>query len=738
MGLVCDGNTGEIVYCGDIKKHLFIELHTAPEADTDFRFASNIDNILLELYCIPILAEIYKKEIDCQIEITKDLENIAVWFQIFSSNNNTGLKNATIGIQDFIRSKEEIIDKLDPEFVYQQYTALKNYIDAEYQLQLPLKKRFQNFFIKIFARIDWLQRNIIDIFVAEPDFVLDFEPTLIDTEFKTLLIESVSIAKDNLADQILKNKPFATVLRLESSDYPAIESAILTSDADNLYHKYPAPPGFYKRDESAGFVSIIASGLGIAQHSKVKEIIKLRKYVFTRDFAFKLLFVHDRMKARENVLFEGDTGVGKTELLSIYSYLVNFTSNFDGCHSLRKIITNRIHTMEGLDETTEKTAIYSYTKDDIFEEIDRLLKPEGNFNIVVPALLREISQVLQNYPLVDIRSKVRLSKAISCINDGGDWKAIIENNDHVNEIIENICEFEYISLFYPIRMHNTYSVIDLHNDITKITSKAIEIGEKTNGKATFVVFVNELNTTSIMGPMQSIFCDRMYDGKPLPLTNAFVTSYIMTLTQKKFRDSSHKDYSLFQLRDYILFLRFLREHEGSSINSAILLNALERNFNGIEKEVFRNLVQFWFKKVNDALRHANKQELPMPKENDFTSNIELMRENLDYRLLPKKDPNTAAYRFILVIDPTDNETAVSLLYSTKLCKPERENIEILENFKQIPTDIFDVNKYSDTFEVIEVLAVKAFKSHGRIRELSFVKELKFVFVIQMFILITSG
>ena len=65
--------------------------------------------------------------------------------------------------------------------------------------------------------------------------------------------------------------------------------------------------------------------------------------------------------------------------------------------------------------------------------------------------------------------------------------------------LENICEFEYISLFYPIRMHNAYSVIDLHNDITKITSKAIEIGEKTNGKATFVVFIDELDTTSIMG-----------------------------------------------------------------------------------------------------------------------------------------------------------------------------------------------------------------------------------------------
>ena len=1136
-GLVCDGNSGEIVYCGDIKKHLFIELHTAPEADKDFSFASNIDNILLELYCIPILAKIYKKEIDCQIEITKDLENIAVWFQLFSRNNNTGLKNATVGFRDFINSKTEIINKLDPEFVYQQYTALKNYVDAEYQIQLPLKKRFQNFFIKIFAaRINWLQRNIIDIFVADPALVLDFEQTFIDTVFKTLLIESVSIAKDNLAeemDHILKNRPFATVLQVESSDYPAIESAILTTDAGNLYHKYPKPPGFFKR-ESAGFVSIIASGLGITQSkAKVKEIIKLRKYVFTRDFVFKLLFVHDRMKARENVLFEGDTGVGKTELLSIYSYLVNYTSNFDGCHSLREIITKRIYIMEGLDETTEKTQIYSYTKKDILEEIDRLLKPEGNFNIVVPALLGEISQVLQKYPLVDIRSKGLLSKAISCINDGGDWNTIIKNNDDVKEIIENICEFEYISLFYPIRMHDAYSVIDLHNDITKITSKAIEIAEKTNGKATVVVFVDELNTTSIMGPMQSIFCDRMYEGKPLPdnilwvcainphidpnlkenkrkvarqnkitnftgvekqlldyfvrpiptslkslsinfagqtieqerqfvrsllierytehnhtitdrcsaltltilasqqfiksldvlkitvsirdilrtvkiyeflmnhpfllninentneneihwkaliltlgmsymcrlqtirdredyvnciqnemknvfgekknhkkranlipgslsgadkfintlvdvqgylfdqanipdsigktevfcenffsvvvcccavvpliiigppgcsktlsfsvaidnlsyksdqrelfrklpklepfryqctaqstdreiieryksakerqnqfseklnskdndssskslcvvfldeaglskeipmkaihyeldhpvvstviltnnlmdaaimnralqvfqrstmsandlkkltsgtlgnmdnklksmLTNAFVASYVMTLKEEEFRDSSRKDYSLFQLRDYILFLRFLREHEGSSINSAILLNALERNFNGIDKDVFRHLVQFWFKKVNDALRRANKQELPMPKENDFKSNIELLRENLDYRLLPKKDPNTAAYRFILVIDPTDNETAVSLLYSTKLCKPERENIKILENsIQQIPTDIFDVNKYSDTFEVIEVRAVKAFKSQGRIRELSF-------------------
>ena len=209
------------------------------------------------------------------------------------------------------------------------------------------------------------------------------------------------------------------------------------------------------------------------------------------------------------------------------------------------------------------------------------------------------------------------------------------------------------------------------------------------------------------------------------LPNAFVTSYVMTLKKEEFRDSSRKDCSLFRLRDYILFLRFLREHGESSINSAVLLNALERNFNGIDKEVFRHLVQYWFKKVNDVLRNSNKQELPMPKENDFKSNIELIRENLDYRLLPKKDPNTAAYRFILLIDPTDNETAVSLVYSTKLCIPVRENIKILEkSIQQLPTYIFDVNKYSDTFEVIEVLAVKAFKSHGRICELSFPEGIK--------------
>ena len=1121
-GLVCDGNTGEIVYCGEIKKHLFIELHTAPESDYDkYKFATSMDNILLELFCIPILSNVYKKEVNCSIEITNDLKNISVWFHLFSKNKNTGLKKVIVNFNSFLRSKNKI--KCTPVFVNEQYKALRNYVNKEFELQLPLKKRFQNVFIKIFAaRIDWLQRNVIDIFISHPDRKLYVESTLIDSLFKALLIESASIATENLAemDQIMKDKPFATVLRFESTDFPIIEYAVLADG--EICAKYPKPSGI---NPATDFESIIAMGLGITHKSKVEEIIKLRKYVFTKDFVFKLLFIHDRMKARENVLFEGDTGVGKTELLSIYSYLVNFTSNFDGCHSLREIITKKIHVMEGLAETTEKTQLYTYTKPEILQEIDRLLKPEGNFNVVVPALLREISQVLQSYPLVDIRSKVRLSKAITCINDGGDWNAVVENNDHVKEIIESICEFEYISLFYQIRMHDAYSTIDLHNDVTKIISIATEISEKTNEKATVVVFVDELNTTSIMGPMQSIFCDRMYHGKPLPdnifwvcainphlkqnkllvaiqnkitnftgvekqlldyvvrpipdslnslsitfagqsmeqerqfvhsllkerhpeknstindrcsvltltilesqqfikklhvlkitvsirdilrtvkiyeflmdhpflldineytneneihwkaliltlgmsymyrlqtqddrdeyvtaihkvmtkvfeenrhykkrenfipgnlsgkdkfkstiievqsylfnhsnipdsigktevfcenffsvvvcccavvpliiigppgcsktlsfsvaidnlscksdqkeifkklpklepfryqctpqstdreiieryksakerqnqfseklnskdndsssklcvvfldeaglskeipmkaihyeldhpvvstviLTNnlmdaaimnralqvfqkssmarndlekltkgtlcfrfnqlaqAFVNSYLTTLKNTQYRDSSRKDHSLFQLRDYILFLRFLREHEGSTITSSILLYALERNFNGVDKVVFRDIVQLWFANVND---NTFNLEFPMPKESDYKSTVELIRDNLNYRLLPNKDPNTAAYRFILVIDPTDNETAVSLLYSTKLCRPERENIKILEEDGKIPTDIFEVNEYSDTFEVIEVEAVKAFKSQGRIRELCFAEGTK--------------
>src|SRR3990167_5792618 len=150
------------------------------------------------------------------------------------------------------------------------------------------------------------------------------------------------------------------------------------------------------------------------------------------------------------------------------------------------------------------------------------------------------------------------------------------------------------------------------------------------------------------------------------------SAYRQTIMEGNQFTTSLRSKGLFQLRDFIYFLRYIRatavSKGGFHLTAPILLRALQRNFNGITKENFKKLVELWFKELNKARPAANPLQIPMK----FTPTIELIRENLDYRIAPNENPNTSAFRFLLIIDPTENETAVSLLYSTNLCRVDHE------------------------------------------------------------------
>jgi hypothetical protein len=56
-------------------------------------------------------------------------------------------------------------------------------------------------------------------------------------------------------------------------------------------------------------------------------------------------------------------------------------------------------------------------------------------------------------------------------------------------------------------------------------------------------------------------------------------------------------------------------------------------------------------------------------------------------LEPGENPNTAPTRYILVIDPTDNETAVGLLFAHDLCDPAHTSICYVGDFADDTNDL---------------------------------------------------
>ena len=64
--------------------------------------------------------------------------------------------------------------------------------------------------------------------------------------------------------------------------------------------------------------------VGKTRYKRLK-IIDDHNYVMTLDYALKMINIHERRECGMPVIIEGETGVGKTELLKMLSKLWNYT-----------------------------------------------------------------------------------------------------------------------------------------------------------------------------------------------------------------------------------------------------------------------------------------------------------------------------------------------------------------------------------------------------------------------------
>jgi hypothetical protein len=155
---------------------------------------------------------------------------------------------------------------------------------------------------------------------------------------------------------------------------------------------------------------------------------------------------------------------------------------------------------------------------------------------------------------------------------------------------------------------------------------------------------------------------------------------------------------LFHLRDFIYFLRFIgRESIRGTwfeLTPDVMLQSLQRNFGGVSVQQFERVVALFFREVNEMLRPFGT-EWALPKAVASRKVVEVLRESLSETLTDTDDPNTS-FRFAMVIDPTDNATAVSLLFDLKLCDREHTRICHVGEFHE------DVNELARSEVVLQV------------------------------------
>eukprot|EP01133_Synstelium_polycarpum_P003415 gene3415-3878_t len=119
---------------------------------------------------------------------------------------------------------------------------------------------------------------------------------------------------------------------------------------------------------------------------------------------------------------------------------------------------------------------------------------------------------------------------------------------------------------------------------------------------------------------------------------------------------------LFHQRDFVYFLRHLARGvklNNNQLTGDVLRNSLERNFGGISQAQFRLLSMEFYKNLESIKELKPAFKRPDDWEHDNT--IARIKEALDEELKTNDNPNTCPFRYIMLIDPTENESAIMIL-----------------------------------------------------------------------------
>ena len=192
---------------------------------------------------------------------------------------------------------------------------------------------------------------------------------------------------------------------------------------------------------------------------------------------------------------------------------------------------------------------------------------------------------------------------------------------------------------------------------------------------------------------------------------------------------------LFHYRDLVYTLRFLHRNRlsghshGLQANSALFLRALEENFNGITVEDFRALVGIFFAAVNGEMASISL-EFPMPNQDKFRGIIDIMQDSMRGRedsLLTDVDGSVIgtghplAPRFKMIIDPTDDHSAIRLLQQVGLLDPERSQIFCMSELPEDTSDLHAAETISSIRFALEkpvtAVLVNTSRIHGSLYDL---------------------
>ena len=560
-GIIYDSTSGDMESIDpSIDWFFFVELHPAPEGDEGF-LTSPVD-IEQSLPALCISSQSIKLAMGENMKILMDTTPslvTVVTYYLLQCNNvfdiDYGLDNLprtrrkieTIveAIEQNIKvvekySNQQLNDSLDR--LLQKAISIANYSDLNYSLP-----RYRRLFMELLKnRFEWFINwfRVTKTAVSVPDEYggyADIRALILPIKcFEVLIVEALRLSQPPkiqdkrfcISNDLSSNPPLISIREPNSITVTFLELAEKGVNTLGISN-YQSFQSLLNRPEYLR--SNIAPSLGLIDTSKMGSIIAQQNYVLTPDFAIKLIFLNEMKRAGQNISFNGDTGVGKTELLRLYSVILNSDTTYvpDIYFLYRSFLLEKNFVQEKVAPTEFLQVLMNACEDfDVPAVVENDYDDDGDVDDVpLPPRFAEISSIfvdfvrsiIQNNMLI-IRThflqKVMERDQPNVNDDIKNGNVVVKNKEELRLLFEEFINIRFKDLFYCIRMHKNYSPDELRSDIRQVVSRSAELPPELS----VVVFIDEFNTTSYMGMIKSIMCDGMMDGEKLPKNIHFVSA----------------------------------------------------------------------------------------------------------------------------------------------------------------------------------------------------------------------
>ena len=500
-GIITDESTGRIIQVwSELKWNVFVELGTPPEGDSECGYSS-VDEIRSALPLLSTFSPVDVRTMDAPYEFSEDAKICATMecalykknttdYWMLHINGNPATSFVREGHSDF----NEFVSKLKPLGSYSIQGRIVKILSQRYQSILKYAENVKNNVVKPprgrkFLTFKILTEKALDDELEQYKqyplknitkylyFPVDAEPVLMDFSEG-----SRSLPAQEDAGEEGENK--VSSLRFISLDD-------VLENPDMLYH--------------------VIGGAFNVNPEKCRTLLERREYVLTPDFGMKLMFLNTCCAANHNVVFSGDTGTGKSELLETFSQLVNIASK-QLPHPVEELAEFFHKNLPGRAVESSKDALMQLVKDmcdsddgRAFGEVRRLL-----------AVFAKASK--EKYKLLNPTEY--MEAAIKALDEDSLAESL-PSKDDVIQLARDIIRGDTKELFHKLQMHQHISPDMFRAKVNNVCTSAVTAGKD----VTVIGFVDECTSTSVMGMVKEVLIDNTLDGDPLPCNIMWIGAF---------------------------------------------------------------------------------------------------------------------------------------------------------------------------------------------------------------------